>query len=62
MKSLLTSLYRSARGTSTIEFALICGMIVIAIIGAVRGLGDENGGQWSRLSSKVNAATQGTGS
>lgn len=56
MKSVLTSLYRNTRGTTTIEYGMICGMIVLVIIVAIRGLGSENGGSWGSVSSKAVAA------
>ena len=62
MISFLISLHRDIRGTTSIEYALICGMIFLAIVGAVRGLGGENGGAWANLSSKVTNASQGTAS
>lgn len=60
MKSILTSLRRNKRGATTIEYGLICGMIVLVIISAIRGLGSENGGQWSLMSSKATAAMAST--
>ena len=56
MKSILTSLHRDTQGATTIEYALICGMIVIVIVGAIRGLGSENGGLWRDMSSKATTA------
>ncbi|MFA7604888.1 MAG: Flp family type IVb pilin [Novosphingobium sp.] len=56
MKSVLTSLYRNTRGTTTIEYGMLCGMIVLVIIVAVRNLGNENGGAWGAVSSKATAA------
>lgn len=56
MKRILTALHQDTRGTTSIEYALICGFIFLAIVGAVRGLGDENGGIWSTFSDKSQAA------
>ncbi len=61
MTSALISLLRDRRGTTTIEYGLICGMIVLVIIGAVRALGTENGGAWSNMSSKATTAMSGAG-
>ena len=56
MKSFLTSLLRNKRGATAIEYGLICALIVIAVISAIRALGTENGGAWTTMSSKaVNA-------
>jgi|EndMetStandDraft_5_1072996.scaffolds.fasta_scaffold345910_2 pilus assembly protein Flp/PilA len=60
MKRILKSLFRDTRGATTIEYGLICGMIVLAIIGAVRGLGSESGGTWTNMSSKAVAAMKST--
>jgi pilus assembly protein Flp/PilA len=62
MKTFLTSLRRDTRGTTTIEYGMLCGMIVLAIIASVRALGTENGGQWSAMSSKATTAMSGAAS
>ena len=59
MISFLASLYRDTRGATAIEYGLICAMIVIAVIGAVRGLGESNSGGWGAMSSKATTAMQG---
>lgn len=56
MKRILTALRQDTRGTTSIEYALICGFIFLAIVGAVQGLGDKNGGVWADFSSKSTAA------
>jgi Flp pilus assembly pilin Flp len=56
VKRILTALHQDARGTTSIEYALICGLIFLAIVGAVRGLGDKNGGIWADFSNKSKAA------
>lgn len=61
MKRVLTSLRRNTRGATTIEYGLICGMIVLVIIGAIRGLGGENSGGWNSMSSKATAAMASAG-
>jgi pilus assembly protein Flp/PilA len=57
MTRFLKSLCRDARATTTIEYALLCGMIVLAIIGALQGLGGQSGGLWGDISSKTIAAS-----
>jgi pilus assembly protein Flp/PilA len=59
MKMFSKSMRRDTRGTTTIEFAMLCGMIVLAIIAAVRGLGNQNGGMWGNLSTQATTAMQG---
>jgi pilus assembly protein Flp/PilA len=56
MIALLTAIRRDKRGTTTIEYAMLCGMIVLAILAAVQGLGSENGGIWSDVSTKATTA------
>ena len=38
---LLTQLYNDERGTTTLEYAMICGGIVLAILGALSGVADK---------------------
>jgi len=59
MKPFLTRLRRDTKGATAIEYGLICGMIFLAIVGAVRGLGGENGGGWANISTKSVAAMKG---
>ena len=58
MRRFLTSLCYNTRGATTIEYAMLCGMIVIAIVAAVRGIGDQNGGTWDAMASKYAAIAQ----
>jgi pilus assembly protein Flp/PilA len=62
MISFLASLYRDTRGATVIEYGLICAMIVLAMIGALSGLGAGNAGGWGAMSSKATTAMQGAGS
>jgi pilus assembly protein Flp/PilA len=59
MITFLASLYRDTRGATAIEYGLICAMIVIAVIGAIQGLGQSNSGGWGAMSSKATTAMQG---
>ena len=52
MTRILKKLFGSQRGTTTIEYGLICMTIFLAIIGAVRGVTDETTGLWATVSSK----------
>ena len=40
------------RGTQTLELAIICAMIIIAIVASVKGVADENTGLWAVVSSR----------
>ncbi len=61
MISFLKTMRRDTRGTTTIEYGILCGMIVLAIIGAVRNLGSENGGLWGGINTKATAAMSSSG-
>jgi pilus assembly protein Flp/PilA len=62
MNKFLTSFYRDTRGATAIEYGLICSLIVIAVIGAMQGLGGQSGGTWGSVSSKATAAMSGSAS
>jgi pilus assembly protein Flp/PilA len=53
MLSRLTTLARCARGATAIEYALIAGLICVAIIGSLRALGGSSNGAWAVMSNKV---------
>jgi len=55
---MLTRLLRDKRGTSSIEYGMICAAIVIGLIAAVDGLADENTGMWAVVSEKQKTATE----
>ncbi len=56
MRKFLATLVRDHSGTTAIEYGLILVLIVVAIIGSVSGLSDENDGLWATVSSKTTAA------
>jgi pilus assembly protein Flp/PilA len=62
MKAFLNSLRQDTRGTSAIEYGIICAMVVIAIVSAVRGLGSQNGGVWANIATKATNAMDAVGS
>lgn len=53
-KSFFTALCRDERGTSAVELGLICAMIVLIMLGALKGFAAGNAGIWN----KVNSASQ----
>jgi Flp pilus assembly pilin Flp len=53
----IRELLADQEGAAVIEFAMICGFIVIAIIGAIVGLGGETEISFATLANKVAAAT-----
>ncbi|MCC6829626.1 MAG: Flp family type IVb pilin [Novosphingobium sp.] len=57
---LLTQLYNDERGTTTIEYAMICGGIVLAILGALSGVADKTNDMWAQVGEKVSTAQNGS--
>src|SRR5690606_18569898 len=49
----LKRLLRDDRGATVIEYGLIVSLIVIAMLGALRGLAGENGGMWAYVRDNV---------
>ena len=46
-------LLRDNRGATAIEYGLIVALIVIAMMGALSGVADENNGLWAVVTQKV---------
>ncbi len=59
MSDFLSRLLRDGRGATSVEYALIMGMIFLALIGAVIALGDEDSSMFNRVSSTSVTAMQG---
>ena len=55
----LKKLLRDTRGATAIEYGLIVALIVIAIIGALQGVGGANGLGWGTLNTRVSEALGG---
>lgn len=58
MSALLFRLLRDRRGSSAVEYGLICALIVIAIIAALQAFAGQTIAMWGNVSTKVSAATQ----
>ncbi len=56
MHAILKRIFRDQRGTSAIEYGLICAMIVLASLTALQGVSDENTGLWSVFTNKTQDA------
>ncbi|MCB2078793.1 MAG: hypothetical protein KDE55_13980 [Novosphingobium sp.] len=52
MIALLKKVIADKRGVQTLEFAIICAMIIIGLVSAVKGLADENSRMWNLVSSR----------
>ena len=48
-------LLRDSRGATAVEYGLIVALVVIAIIGAISGVADENTGLWALVTDNVTA-------
>jgi pilus assembly protein Flp/PilA len=53
VRRMLRLLATSERGATAIEYGLIAALIVVAIIGALQGLGGGAGGMWGKINSQV---------
>ena len=54
---ILQQLLRDSRGATAVEYGLIVALIVIAIIGAVESVANENTGLWAVVVNAVQAVT-----
>ncbi len=52
----LKQLQRDVRGTSAVEYGLICGLIVMVMITALSGFSNVNKNTWNTMSSSVQTA------
>ncbi|MDE8654352.1 Flp family type IVb pilin [Novosphingobium album (ex Liu et al. 2023)] len=55
--TILKELRKDDRGASAVEFGLICAMIVLGLIAAVRGVAEENSKMWNFVSDTSREAT-----
>ena len=58
-KSVWARILADERGTSAIEYGLICAMIVIGLISAVSGVASETTSMWNTVSKKSEEAHSG---
>lgn len=56
MYQFIKSLGKDENGATAVEYGLIVALIVIAVIGAVKSVADENTGLWATVSTKTTAA------
>ncbi|MCW1428582.1 Flp family type IVb pilin [Novosphingobium sp. JCM 18896] len=52
MLSFLRTLLGETRGATAIEYGLIAALIVLAIMGTLRGMAGESGGVWGKVSTR----------
>lgn len=47
--AILQQLKRDSRGTSAVEMGLICALIVLAMLTALQGVGNETKNTWTKI-------------
>ena len=60
LKSLIAALKADSRGATAIEYGLIASLIVIAMIGALKGVASENIRIWDNIKTTSANAIAGT--
>lgn len=55
----LSNIIRNVRGTSSVEYGIILGMIVLVVFLAIEGLATETIGMWDDISTKSSNAISG---
>jgi len=58
MKHFFSQILQDNRGTSSVEYGIICGMIVIGLVSAVAGVAEETSEVWNGVSSKSQEAVE----
>ena len=56
MKAVLQKLLLDARGTSAVELGLICALIVLAMLTALKGVANETSNTWNTVTQKSQTA------
>lgn len=56
MKRTFIQILTDCRGTSAVEYGIICAMIIVGLISAVAGVGGETSNMWDDVSSKSEEA------
>ena len=56
MKAVLRKLMVDTRGASAVEMGLICALIVLAMLTALKGVANETTNTWNTVSQKSQAA------
>lgn len=58
MLAIIKRLFADKAGATALEYGLICGLIVIAMVGAFNGFSNETHSMWADVASKQKAASQ----
>lgn len=57
MLNALRALFEDRKGATAIEYGLICGMVVVAIVAAISMLADTTTDMWDNVADKVEAVS-----
>ena len=60
MKAILQKLMLDTRGASAVEMGLICALIVLVMLTALKGVANETSNTWNTVSQKSQAAISGS--
>ena len=60
MKRFFRRILADSRGTSAVEYGIICAMIFIGLVSAVAGLAEQTSSMWTDVSSKSKDAIEKT--
>ena len=53
----LCDVVRDEQGTETLEWGLVCGLIVVGAIAAIALIGPKVSGMWNSINNKIPSAT-----
>ena len=53
--NIFQQLQRDERGATAIEYGMILALVCLAVIGAVRGVANENTGLWASVEARIDA-------
>lgn len=62
MKAILRKLMLDTRGATAVEYGLICAMIVLAMLAALKGVANETTNTWNSVTQKSQDAINASGS
>ena len=60
MKKFLKHIGSDSQGATAVEYGLIIGLVVIAMVGALQAVANANTSQWSSVSSQTEAVMGGS--
>ena len=61
LNAVLRRFGRDRRGTTAIEYGLICALVAIGFLAGLRALGDGNSASWGATSNKITGAMKNSG-